>query len=334
MAEKVVSLGILILSFFQPLLLVVVLVAGSSLVVQPVWAQTPSPTSRRLTILEERLEKATASGLPASPMMQEATPAAATKKVEKEPDLTEPKPEVKGKLEQYLAQQPVGSLSVTNFLKYLIRQAVERGVAANTIVLVLMFPLVAAWVAFSRHVIGLAGFGIFTPAILGVVFLSTGIIAGVALFMIIILAATFARLVLKPVRLQYLPRMAFLLWFVSLAVFGLMSASAYLAVPNIAAASIFPILILILLAETFMEVQIKDGMRQASSKTLITMLVAALGYGLLQWEFLQRFALLEPELFVLAIGLFDIGLGKYTGLRWLEYYRFRQILNSSKKAKE
>lgn len=309
------------------------LVAGGWWLVSPVSAQSPSPQSERLRLLEERLERATQSGLVVSPSPQEATPAAVTKKVEKQPDLTEAKPEVQGKLEQYLSRQELGPLSVTNAFKHVIRLAIERGVAANTIVLVLMFPLVAAWVAFSRHVIGLAGFGIFTPAILGVVFLSTGIIAGVALFVIIILAATVARLVLRHVRLQYLPRMAFLLWFVSLAVFGLMLASAYLAFPNIAAASIFPILILILLAETFMEVQIKDGMRSATSKTFITMGVAAVGYGLLQWEFLQRFVLIQPELFVLGIGLFDIILGKYTGLRWLEHYRYRQILKPSKKSK-
>lgn len=326
-----------IFSFFKqwPQLVAMALLLGGGLwLAQPVAAQTPSPTSKRLSILEERLEQATESAVLPSSEANEATPAAVAKKVEKQPDITEIKPEVQGKLEQYLTQQEIGSLSVTNFLKYVFRLAVDRGVAANTLVLVLMFPLIAAWVAFSRHVIGLAGFGIFTPAILGVVFLATGILSGVALFVIIIMAATFARLVLRRVRLQYLPRMALLLWFVSLAVFGLMFASAYLDVPNIAAASIFPILILILLAETFMEVQIKDGMRQATSKTLITMLVAAFGYWLLQWEILQRFALLQPELFVLGVGLFDVVLGKYTGLRLAERYRYRQVLNPSKKSKK
>jgi len=259
----------------------------------------------------------------------EATPSGIVKKIiEKKPDLTESKPEVQGKLEEYLNEQKLGPLSITNPLKQVIHSAVSHGVPPNTIVLILLFPLVAAWVAFSRHVIGLAGYGIFTPAILAVVFLATGVFSGLALFVAIIFAATVSRLFLRRIKLQYLPRMALLLWFVSLTVFGLMFAASFFPLPEISIISIFPILILILLTETYMEIQIKEGMKQAASKTLITILVAVVGYWLLKTESLQRFVLLEPEVAVLAVGFFDVILGRYKGLRWLEYYRFRKLLKT------
>ena len=305
--------------------------------VSPVFAQTKSPSSERLRILKEQGIKDEIETTPEATVStaKEATSASLTKKVvEKEPDLTESKSEVQGKLDQYLEEQAVGTLSVTNPLKHAIRLAVARGVPTNTIVLILLFPLVAAWVTFTRHVIGLAGFGIFTPAILAVLFLATGVFSGIILFASIIFSATTARLFLRRVKLQYLPRIAFLLWFVSLTVFGLILMASFISLPGITVISIFPILILILLTETFMEVQIKEGMKQAASKTFITVLVAIGGYWFLQLEFLQKFVLLQPELSVILVGLFDIVIGKYTGLRWLEYYKFRQILKSSKETKK
>ena len=297
----------------------------------PVQAK-PLPDSERIKLLEEQISKsdlvATESAHRFSAGNQ-ATPSGIVKKIiEKKPDLTESKSEVQGKLEEYLKEQKLGPLSITNPLKQVIHSAVSHGVPPNTIVLILLFPLVAAWVAFSRHVIGLAGYGIFTPAILAVVFLATGVFSGLALFVAIIFAATVSRLFLRRIKLQYLPRMALFLWFVSLTVFSLMFAASFIPLPEISVISIFPILILILLTETYMEIQIKEGMKQAASKTLITILVAVVGYWLLKTELLQRFVLLEPEVAVLAVGLFDVILGRYKGLRWLEHYRFRKLLKT------
>lgn len=293
-----------------------------------VYGQSQQPASERLKILKDLSQEFDEASISAtqSADLQATTSALVKKVLKKEPDLTEPKPEVKGKLENILLSQKLDGFSIFNFFKHGVRLAVAYGVPANTIVLILLFPLVAAWVAFTRHVVGLAGFGIFTPAILAVVFLATGIVSGVILFASIIFASTLSRLIFKKVNLQYLPRMALLLWFVSLVVFGLLLLGSFLPITNLAIISIFPILIAILLTETFIEVQIKEGMRPAMAKTLITVMVAIGGYGILQLEFLQKFVLLQPEIFVLTVALFDIILGKYTGLRWMEYFRFRQIL--------
>jgi len=43
-------------------------------------------------------------------------------------------------------------------------------------------------------------------------------------------------------------------------------------------------------------------------------------------EFLQKFILLNPELIVLSVALLDIFMGRYTGLRLLEYKKFKEII--------
>lgn len=239
---------------------------------------------------------------------------------------TRPTPEIQGKLESFLTEHPPKPLTVTNFLQHAIYQAVKKGVSANTIVLILLFPLVAAIIAGSRHIIGIRGFGIFLPAVLSVVFVSTGIVEGLLLFLTIILVATLSRIFLREMKLQYLPRMALLLWFVSLGVFGILFLSPFLNLTTITSLSIFPILILILLTENFLDVQIGKSMKEAISMTFETLTIALICSFVLQLDFLQKFVLINPEITVISVALLDIFMGKYTGLRLMEYKRFKPLL--------
>jgi len=240
--------------------------------------------------------------------------------------LTAQTPEIQGKLESFLYEHPAGPLTITNFFQHAIREAVKRDVSANTIVLILLFPLVAAIIAALRHLVGIRGFGIFLPAVLSVVFVSTGIFEGLLLFLAIIFAATASRMFLREMKLQYLPRMALLLWFVSLAVFGILFLSPFLNLTTITNLSIFPILILILLTENFLDIQIGKSMKEAVSMTLETLMIALVCSFVLQLDFLQKFVLLNPEIVVISVAVVNIFLGKFTGLRLLEYKRFNSLL--------
>jgi hypothetical protein len=115
-----------------------------------------------------------------------------------------------GRLAKLLEEQELGPVWPFNPIKYAIRGAVKAGVPENTIVLLLLLPLVAAIIAATRHLVGIRGFGIFLPAALSIVFVSTGPVVGIGMFLIIVFVSTFSRILLRrfKVRLQYLPRMA------------------------------------------------------------------------------------------------------------------------------
>jgi len=243
-------------------------------------------------------------------------------------DLTQPTVEVKNKLEAVLFENPVGELSWKNFLRHALDSAVENGVPANTAVLILLFPLVVAIVAAARHLIGIRGAGILTPSLLAVSFLATGIWAGVALFGVILLVSTLARTLLKQMRLQYLPRLALLLWMVSGAVFlSLWGASFWEFTRGIMEVGIFPILILMLLAETFIDIQSGRSGSEARAMILQTFVLAMFTSLILGWEVVQKTVLLYPELIYFGVGVFDIFMGKYTGLRLSEYWLFKKATN-------
>ena len=283
-------------------------------VVSPVIAQAPSPD----VDLEaaEATDSATGSGI-------------VEKVVEKKPDLTEPQGEVKSKLERLLEENPVERLSWNNPLRFVVYQAVRNGVPVNTIVLVLLFPLIAAIVVASRHLIGLRGLGILTPSLLAVSFIATGISVGVVLFLAIFVVATFARMLLRRLKLQYLPRMALLLWFVSFGVFAVLAISSYFNYSGLVTVGIFPILILMLLAETFIDVQVGRSFRDAMTVMLSTFVLAIVSSYIVGLDYVQRTVLLYPELIYFGVGLFDVFMAKYVGLRFVEYLKFSPIMNSS-----
>ncbi|MFH1244307.1 MAG: 7TM domain-containing protein [bacterium] len=255
-----------------------------------------------------------------------ATPAGIVEKaVEPKQDLTQPTVEVKSKLEQVLLDHPVGQLNWKNFLRYGVTRAVKNGVPVNTVVLILLFPLVVAMVAAARHLIGIRGAGILTPALLSVAFLATGIWAGVALFIIILLVTVVARNVLRGLKLQYLPRVSLLLWVVSGGVFVTLFLASLAELGSLVSIGIFPILILMLLAETFIDIQQGRSGSEARALILQTFFLAMISSLLLGSEIVQRAVLLYPEIIFFGVAVFDVFMGRYTGLRLSEYLMYRGI---------
>lgn len=208
-------------------------------------------------------------------------------------------------------------------MELLIQRAIASGVPESTIVLLLLLPLVAFLIAFSRNVVGIRGFGIFLPAALAVAFVATGPLIGIVLFLVIVIVSTVVRLVLRrlKLKLQYLPRMALILWAVVVAVLG-----GILLLPlNV---PIFAVLILVLLAEDFTRVQLGKSIETALNITLETLILSVMAYFVLTFKPLQVFALTKPEITLLIVVAADLVLAQYSGLRIMEIYRFRKLIKS------
>lgn len=233
-------------------------------------------------------------------------------------------------LKNAFENQIIYSVWPLNHLKVIIRKSVEAGVPVDTIVLLLLMPVVATFIAGARHLGGVRGFGIFLPATLSVVFLATGALLGIGLFIFIVAITTIFRMILRKLkfRLQYLPRMALLLWLVVLGILGILFLAPYVSASAISNVSIFPVLILVLLAEDFTKAQLGKSVRYAVSITTETLLLALASYLFLTLEPIQVFALLNPEILMLGVFLANILLGQYVGLRLLEFWRFRRLIKN------
>lgn len=249
-----------------------------------------------------------------------------TSDTEKETDLTVPG-EQQDRLTNLMKSQTVSGWWVTNSLKLAMRKAVSDGVSPNTIVLLFLFPLVAALVAFSRQVVGVSGFGMIVPALLSVAFLSTGGLVGLVLLSFILLAATLGRVVIKKIKVPYLPKLAILIWLVSMAVLGLLIMSPMIGLERLSNVGIFPIMLFVLLAETFIEAQITRNFATSFGMTLETVILAFVAYKLMSAPWVQAQVLLQPEISVILILAMDFVIGRYKGLRLSEIWRFRKLFS-------
>jgi hypothetical protein len=205
---------------------------------------------------------------------------------------------------------------------------VEQGVPLQTVALLLMLPIVVTLVAFFRQVIGIKAFGIYTPSIITFALLAfdpNGLKYGIAIFVSVIAVGTLSRLLMKQFRLLYLPRVAMTVSIVSLAILGVLVIGGMFQRTGLAAVSIFPLLIMITLAEKFVATQIEKGSRIALILAVETLVISVAGYFLVSWTALVAFILHYPWIILLTFVI-NFSLGKWTGLRVIELLRFRKII--------
>lgn len=209
----------------------------------------------------------------------------------------------------------------------LVQLAINQGVPQQTIIYILMYPVILTVIAAARQVIGIKAFGIYTPSIIAVALLATTLKYGVAIFIVILAVALAMRFVLKGFQLLYMSRTAIMLSVVAISVLTFLAIGGSFQRTGLASVSIFPLLIMITIVEKFVIVQTEKGFRTAFILALETMFLAAACYFLVKWEAFQSLILNYPGLVVLIV-VANIALGKWTGLRFSEYYRFRDVIEN------
>lgn len=204
-----------------------------------------------------------------------------------------------------------------------------QGVPLDTIVLLLMLPIVATLMAFFRQIIGIKAFGIYTPSIVTFAFLAfdpKGIKYGIAIFFSIIITGMLSRILLKRFRLLYLPRVALTLTIVALTTLGILVVGGSFNRTGLASVSIFPLLIMITLVEKFVATQIEKGDKTAIILAIETLGISLVGYAVVRWHVLIELIIAHPWVVLFTIPI-NLWLGKWTGLRLSEYLRFRKVLS-------
>lgn len=203
------------------------------------------------------------------------------------------------------------------------------GIPIETLTLLLLFPVIATLVAFFRQVLGIKAFGIYTPSIITLVFYFIGLKYGITIYIAVIAIGMAMRVILKKLRISYLTRVAITLTIISLAVIGILMIGSMFGRTGFAVVSVFPVLILVILAEKFISVQIEKGSVPAILLAGETLVVSLAGVALLNYEVVTSFFLSYPWAILFIIPI-NILLGKWTGLRLTEYFRFREILRKMK----
>ncbi len=227
-------------------------------------------------------------------------------------------------------------------VSWLIRSALSYGVPFNTVMLILFLPIVVTVITFFRQIVGIKAFGIYTPAMITFAFLiigmqsgnlMNGVKYGVTMFIMVIVVGTMSRVFMKRFRLLYLPRMAIVITMVAFVTLGILMISGFFQRTGLANVSIFPILIMITLVEKFVSTQIEKGSRIAIILSIETLAISLIAYFLIGWPALASFVQKYPLAVFLTIAI-NIFLGRWSGLRITEYFRFNNLINGKNDSKK
>ena len=216
------------------------------------------------------------------------------------------------------------ALNITNLYVFFERV----GISQNLLTILLMLPLGALVTVVFRNVIGLETFGTFLPALIASAARETGLLWGIVGFISIILVSALVRRALDWLQLLHSPKMAIMLTTVVIVMMVITVGGVQLGLFELAHMTLFPIAILAITAERVALMEAEQGALKVAYITLMTLIVIAACYAVMDSLFMQSLILAFPELLLVVIAL-NLWLGKWIGIRVMEFVRFRRLILGS-----
>lgn len=210
-----------------------------------------------------------------------------------------------------------------NLLSSLVNYMLTHGVGSQTVTLLLMLPVIATILAFLKQVIGISTFGLYAPSVIALSFIALGWKVGIAFLIFIITTGYATRSFMRKWRLLYIPKVAIILTVVSLTLLLMLGIGAYFNL-TLSGDTIFILLIMSTLSESFLTLKTEEGLYSAIIGIAETILAALLCVFIVQWSVLRSLIIAYPEIILLTF-LVNLFLGRWTGLRLVEYFRFKEV---------
>lgn len=196
---------------------------------------------------------------------------------------------------------------------------------------VLMLPIGALVVVLFKNVIGVPTFGTFLPALIAAAAGETGLLWGLISLVIVTLAVVVARALVQRLQLLHSPTLGILLTVVVLTMLGTSLAAEHLEMEQLARISYFPIAVMAIASERFYLSLTEQGFRVAAQHFAGTLLVVFGCYVVMASLAIQILVSGFPEVLLLVIAA-NIYVGRWVGIRLLEHWRFRSVLNGTEVA--
>src|SRR5699024_5443142 len=198
----------------------------------------------------------------------------------------------------------------------------------NVYRVLLLIPIVAFLIVVLRNIIGIKTFGTFMPILIALAFRETELLWGVMLFTGIVALGLMLRFYLESLKLLLVPRLASVLIMVILLMAIISVLTHKLGLERGLSVALFPMVILTMTIERMSLVWEEHGPAEALQQGLGSLLVAALGYLLMTNKLLEHLVFVFPELLLLVLAM-TLLLGRYTGYRLTELWRFKEFLKNA-----
>jgi hypothetical protein len=193
----------------------------------------------------------------------------------------------------------------------------------------LMIPVGALLIVLLRNVVGIKTFGTFMPILIALAFRETELLWGVVLFSLVVALGLAFRFYLEYLQLLLVPRLASVLIIVILLMVFVSLVSHKLGLERGLSVALFPMVILTMTVERMALLWEEHGPAEALKQGVGSLLVAVLAFLLMKNELLRHLVFVFPESLLIVLAL-TLLLGRYTGYRLTELWRFRSFLEESR----
>ena len=189
----------------------------------------------------------------------------------------------------------------------------------------MIFPLAILIIAVIRNFIGLSTMGTFTPMLLAMALVKTGLIPGIICFAIIMTVGLLIRALFTRLNLLLVPRISAVVICVIL-IIQFMTVFGYRFSSSIgSSAAFFPIIIMAWIIERASITWEEEGAFNSCRQIIFSVIAALATYAVICNETIRyiMFAFNELNLVILFLVML---LGTYTGYRLTELKRFRPLV--------
>jgi hypothetical protein len=195
----------------------------------------------------------------------------------------------------------------------------------NVYRILLLIPVGAFLLVVLRNVVGIKTFGTFMPILIGLAFRETGLIWGAMLFTLIVALGLLVRFYLEYLKLLLVPRLASVLIIVILLMAVISVLTHKIGLERGLSVALFPMVILTMTIERMSLVWEEHGPGEAIKQGFGSLLVAVLSFLLMTDKLLGHLVFVFPELLLVVLAV-TLLLGRYTGYRLTELWRFKAFL--------
>lgn len=217
-------------------------------------------------------------------------------------------------------------------LSWLVTTGITNGIPSQILVFVLFMPFILTIISFIKQCVGIETVGLFHTLVLTLCFYILGGTFGTFTMAVAVVVGVLMRLLLKRANILYLSKMTLLVSASSLSILLLLVGGSVFGVyfgidttsSQRALLSIFPMLLIAVQADKLSLLVFNKEAPREYLRLLATYCAVIISYFLIKSDLLELGVLALPEIVIIPF-IIQYLIGRYTGLRVVEYVRFREL---------
>lgn len=212
------------------------------------------------------------------------------------------------------------------FVSKFVNSLSNTGISIFGIYVFLIIPFLLTLVAFFRHFVGFSTIGIFIPVWITILMFKFGSIF-IPIFFVFFLLNYCLHFLFRNFNLLYAPRITL---FITINILTFILFSNILAsifwIELSVESSIYLIVMAILFEKMILVITGKE-LNEYKKVLIYTLIISYIWYFIFSLDIVAQLVLSYPEIILLLIPV-NFMIGRFTGLRITEYFRFREIIKS------